>query len=97
MKVEILESDIVWRELDGDIVLLNLATGYYYGFEGAGNDMWRLLVEHGSTEAVVKALAGVYDDVEPKRLDADLHALIKDLERKSIVRVDAGTGPPNRR
>ena len=89
MRVEILESDIVWRELDGEIVILNLATGYYYGLEGAGNDMWRLLVEHGSTERVVEVLTGEYE-IAPERLEADLQSLVRDLARKSIVRVETG-------
>ena len=88
MKVEILDGDIVWRELEGEIVILNLATGYYYGLEGAGNDMWRLLVEHGSTEKVVEVMAGEYD-VDTARLEVDLQSLVHDLARKSLVRVDS--------
>jgi hypothetical protein len=90
MKVAVIESDVVWRDLNGDIVILNLATGYYYGLEGAGNTMWRLLVEHGSTEKVVEAMAADYD-VEPDRIEADLVSLVRDLALKSIVRIDAST------
>jgi hypothetical protein len=91
VKVEILDADVVWRDLDGEIVILNLATGYYYGLEGAGNDIWRLLVEHGSTEKVVEVIANEYD-VDTERLALDLHSLVQDLARKSIVRVDIGQG-----
>ena len=71
MKVEILESDVVWRDLDGEVVILNLATGNYYGLEGAANQMWQLLVEHGSTEKVVDIMAREYD-VDAAELTRDL-------------------------
>jgi hypothetical protein len=91
VRVEILDADIVWRELEGEVVILNLATGFYYGLEGAGNDMWRLLVEHGSTEKVLEVMASDYD-VDTDQLACDLHALVADLARKSIVRVDVEQG-----
>lgn len=87
MKVQLLERDIVWREIDAEIVILNLATGYYYGLEGAGNDIWRLLVEHGSTEQVVEAMATQFD-VDADRLRRDVDALVNDLAAQSIVRLD---------
>jgi len=87
MKVRILDNDVVWRELDGEIVVLNLATGNYYGLEGAANDMWRLLSEHGSTEKVVETMARDYD-VDAARLTADLDALVQELARRSLVAID---------
>ena len=95
MRVEILDADIVWRELDGEVVILNLATGYYYGLEGAGNDIWRLLIEHGSTDKVVEVLAEEYD-VDTARLKGDVHALVDDLARKSIVRIDSSRNSADR-
>lgn len=86
VNVEILESDVVWRDLDGEIVILNLATGYYYGLEGAANDMWRLLVEHRSTEDVIEIMSREYD-APADRLQTDLRALVDDLARRSIVRI----------
>jgi len=87
MNVRILEADVVWRELDGEVVILNLATGNYYGLEGAANDMWRLLVEHGSTEKVVEIMARDFD-VDESRVSRDLDMLIKDLETRAIVHVE---------
>jgi hypothetical protein len=88
VKVEILDNDVVWRDLEGEIVILNLATGYYYGLEGAANEMWRLLVEHGSTEKVCDIMSREYD-ASADRLRADLEAFVDDLARRDIVRIAA--------
>ena len=82
-----LESDVVWRELDGEVVILNLATGNYYGLEGAANEMWRLLVQHGSTEEVADIMGREFD-VERHQLIQDLDALVQDLARRSIVSLE---------
>jgi hypothetical protein len=89
MRVEILDSDVVWRDLDGEVVILNLATGNYYGLEGAANAMWQLLVEHGSTEKVIEIMTREYD-VDVARLQQDLDALVQDLVRRSILQIEAG-------
>ena len=86
LKVEIIEEDVVWRDLDGEVVILNLATGLYYGLEGAGSRMWQLLAEHRSTDAVADLLAEEYD-VERPRLARDLETLVHRLADKSIVRI----------
>ena len=87
MKVQILESDVVWRELDGEVVILNLATGNYYGLEGEANEMWRLLIAHGSTEEVAAIMSREYD-VDAARLVRDLDALVHDLASRSIVALE---------
>jgi hypothetical protein len=86
VKVEIMNEDVVWRDLDGEIIILNLATGFYYGLEGSANDMWRVLNDVGSTEGVVDALAAEFD-VGRDRLAKDVNDLVRRLAEKSIVRV----------
>ena len=90
MKVKIVESDFVWRDLDGAIVILNLATGNYYGLEGAANPMWQLLIEHGSTEKVIEVMAREYD-IDAAQVERDLDALVQELARHSLLQVEPGT------
>jgi hypothetical protein len=49
--------------------------------------MWRLLVEHGSTEKVVEVMTREFD-VDSGRVSQDLDALIKDLETRAIIHVE---------
>ena len=90
MKVKILESDVVWRDLDGEIVILNLATGHYYGLEGTANRMWPLLVEHGATEKVVEAMQAEYD-VDAAELERDIAGLVQELALRSLVQIETGS------
>jgi hypothetical protein len=86
VKVEIIHDDVVWEDLEGEIVILNLATGMYYGIEGQGNDMWRLLAEHGSPERVVETLAAEYD-IDRDELAHDVDRLIRGLADRRLVKI----------
>jgi len=57
MKVTI-PDDVVFRDLAGEAVILNLASGIYFGLNEVGTRMWNLLAEHGSTEQILSFRLG---------------------------------------
>ena len=59
-RVTVPES-VLFRDLDGEAVLLETATGRYYGLNEVGTRMWSLLQLHGEIEAVCRALLTEYD------------------------------------
>jgi hypothetical protein len=85
MKIEISE-DVVWREFDGEVVILDLNSQHYFGLTGSGNDMWRLIAEHGSSEKIIESLLDKYD-VEPASLTADFEKFVNELAGKGMLRV----------
>jgi hypothetical protein len=82
-----LSKDVVFRDLSGEAVILNLTTGTYFGLNEVGTRMWALLAEHGSTDKVVQTLLKEFD-VEEATLRADLDALLRQLRSKGLVRTD---------
>jgi hypothetical protein len=86
MKIQ-LSGDVVTRELAGEAVLLDLASGTYFGLDEVGTRVWGLLAEHGSLDPVVAALLEEYD-VEEATVRADLDRLIDALQEKGLVRID---------
>ncbi len=88
-------SDIAFRDIAGEAVVLNLSTGIYFGLDGVGTRIWHLLAEHGSSEPVVNALLAEYD-VEEGRLRRDVEALIQQLLDKGLVARDAEHTPSAR-
>jgi hypothetical protein len=79
-------DDVLFRELDGEAVLLNLESGVYFGLNGVATRMWQLMVERRSLAAVLETLAGEYD-AEPKVLEADLLELGRQLCANGLARV----------
>lgn len=81
-------EDVVFRDLSGEAVILNLTTGTYFGLNGVGTKVWSLLAEHKSTEEVVQALLKEYQ-VSEDRLRADVDGLVGQLLEKGLVRARA--------
>jgi len=82
-----MSPDVVYRNLSGEAVLLNLATGMYFGLNEVGSRMWSLLEEHHSTEKVIERLKEEYDVVE-NDLRADLKKLVGELLAKGLITSD---------
>jgi hypothetical protein len=78
----------VFRELDGEAVLLQLDEGMYYGLDPVGTRLWQLMLEHGSLQRVFDAAIEEFE-VTPANLRRDLSALVSDLvSRKLLVLSD---------
>ena len=51
---------VLFHEVRGEVVLLSLASGSYYGLNAIGSRMWHLLRERGEVEGVVLRLLDEY-------------------------------------
>ena len=81
-------DDVVFRELDGEAVILNLDTGIYFGLNDVGTRVWSLLKEHRSLRRVLEAMREEYD-IPPEVLQTDLLRLVEQMQEKGLVRVSA--------
>jgi len=82
-------EDVMFREVKGEAVILNIANGKYYGLDDVGTRMWMLLSEHLCLEPAYQALLEEYD-VQPAVLQADLIRLVDELAAQGLVALDAG-------
>jgi hypothetical protein len=87
MRVEISDG-VIWRDLGGDVVILNVETGVYFGLDGSGGQIWRELVKHGTIEKTFQSLKQQFD-IEPDELRRDLDALVDQFVQKRLVQLIA--------
>ncbi len=80
----VVSRDTVFRELEGECVLLNLSTSNYFGLDEIGTRVWQLIQEHGLARPVFEQMLKEFD-VEPERLEMDLEHLLCDLQDKGLV------------
>jgi len=82
-------SDVVFRELDGEAIVLNLATGVYFGLDPVGTRMWQLIDQRGRLQDVVTVMCDEYD-APAAQIERDLVALVAELVRMGLMcRADA--------
>ena len=79
-----ISEDVVFRELDGEAVLLNLDSGIYFGLNEVGTRIWTVLGQDGALQSVFDAMKQQYD-VVPERLEKDLLELVEQMHSKGLV------------
>ena len=77
-------ESVVSAELDGEMVLLNIETGVYFGLDPLGTRIWQLLAEGGDEDTIVQAIHAEYD-VELAILRADHARFLDMLTEKGLV------------
>lgn len=88
MRIEISE-DVLFQEVSGETVLLDLASEQYFGLDSVGTRIWALLNEGAAADTVVDTLLGEYE-VERATLAADVDELLARLAEAGLIRfVDA--------
>jgi hypothetical protein len=88
-------DDVVFRDLAGESVLLNLSTSTYFGLDAVGTRLWHHIAGHGSTALAIETILAEYD-VDGLRLQKDVEALIDQLLAKGLLTTDAEHTPTAR-
>jgi hypothetical protein len=82
-----LSDDVLFQELQGDAVLLDLKTGVYFGLDRVGTRMWQLISEHKMLSAVVETVTGEFEVTEEKCAD-DLLSFVGRLQDQGLLSVE---------
>ncbi len=81
-----LSPDVLFRELAGESVLLDLDGEQYFGLDEVGTRVWTLLEEGKTMTEVVAQILSEYDVTEIT-LRRDLAALLDQLVEANLVRL----------
>jgi len=81
-----INDDVLFQELQGEAVLLNLKSGVYFGLDPVGTRIWQLFPDNERLADVAKAIVTEYEVTED-RCATDLLALVADLEKQGLVSV----------
>lgn len=81
-------DSILFRELDGESVILSLDAETYFGLDEVGTRAWELLRAGPTIQAAYEALCLEYD-VDSEQLRRDLEELLDQLIAHKLIVVDA--------
>jgi hypothetical protein len=84
----VVPEDVIFRELDGEAIILNLATGMYFGLDEVGTRVWALVTESGSLRRAVDVMVDEFE-VERPALEGDVIGLATQLIDKGLFAVKA--------
>ena len=81
-----INQDVLFQELQGEAVLLNLKSGVYFGLDPVGTRIWQLLADQDRLSEIARSIAAEFEVTED-RCATDLMVLVGDLERHGLVTV----------
>lgn len=85
MSWKIDKNRITYRIIDGEAVILNLDSGYYYSLNSVGTSIWEMINEGKKSEAILGHLEQDYSQIEKINLKKDMIALLDDLKKEKLV------------
>jgi len=88
MRVAIPET-VLFRDLDGEAVILETVSGRYYGLNEVGTRMWLLLQRHGGIEPAYRDLLSEYQ-VPGDQLREDLLQFVESLSSRHLLELGEG-------
>ena len=77
-------DDVLFQEVGGEAVLLQLASENYFGLDAVGTRIWILLNEDPSLKRAFDILSDEYE-VETEVLERDLLALVERMADAGLV------------
>ena len=78
---------VIVRQLGDESVMLDMASGYYFGLDPVGARIWQLLSATSSLAEIVERLAQEYD-VTPEQANSDLVRFVEELKANGLLNVE---------
>jgi len=83
-------EDQVSSDLGGEVAILDLQGGTYYGLDAVGARIWSLIQQPKNVEEIRNTLVSEYE-VNEDRCERDLIALLQKLADEGLIEVRNGT------
>ena len=79
-----LSPDVLYRDLEGQAVMLDLSSGLYFGLNEVGTRIWTLMAEGRDISAIVQALAREFD-ADESTIERDVRDLVDVLSSRNLI------------
>ncbi len=82
--VRVRAEAVTWREVEGEVVALDLSTSTYLAVNPTGAFLWPLLVEGVSREELGRRLVQAYE-VKPQQAAHDVDVFLAPLRERGLL------------
>jgi hypothetical protein len=78
------KGDVQWTVMDGEAVILNLATGIYYTLDRVGTIIWQELAAGTGVEEIIEIVCERFDE-EANVVRGDIEELLAHLKQEQLI------------
>jgi len=84
---------VIYENIDGEVVLINLDKGIYYSTDEVGANVWSLIESGRSAREIHEGIRAAYDG-DPVQISAGVSAFLSELRNEELI-VIAGAASTN--
>jgi hypothetical protein len=77
---------VLTAEVDGEIVMMSIEQGRYFGLDDIGSDIWKRIEPPCSFAALIDGLTADYE-ADRAAIAADVHKLLGEMAEQDVVRL----------
>lgn len=82
--MQLRDADLDWREVEGELVALDLRESRYLAINRSGRVLWAALAEGATRDQLVERLVQAFG-IEHARAAADVDAFTAELESRDLL------------
>ena len=79
-----LSPDVLYRDLEGQAVILDLSSGLYFGLNEVGTRIWTLMSEGRGVDDIAQILSREYE-ADVKTIERDIQNLADALRARNLI------------
>jgi hypothetical protein len=83
-RLQLRDDGLKWREIDGELVAVDVLTSTYVSANPSGMALWQALAKGATREALVDELVDSYG-IDRERAGGDVDAFLDDLRRRDLL------------
>lgn len=88
------DDQVIGKVLDGEAIVINLATGSYYAMPDVGAVVWQAIEDHCSVQEIAIRVSATHE-VSVERAGADVLELAERLMTEGVVALATGAAAPH--
>jgi hypothetical protein len=77
-------EDVTWRDVDGEILMLDLRSTHYFGLNRPGSTRWLGLVQGESRAALIARLVDKFE-VDEREAASDVDSFLDELRARALL------------
>ena len=80
------KSDLLFSNMDDEVVMMNIEKGEYYGLDEIGSRIWQIIENPVTLDELIQVLVEEYD-VDRETCRIDVVVFIEELRKKDLVNI----------
>ena len=83
-RLRLREAEVDWREVEGELVVLDLRESRYLAINRTGQILWRALANGATKDALIERLIEAFG-IDRARAVADVEAFTSELDSRGLL------------